>query len=390
MNISLPKHNLFVVKKQYAFIVDFSFLANFYQPIIGCDAINVYMQLANESDKQLGKPLNESKLDEFLELFSMNEKMFVECRKKLEAIGLMKSMYDSKNDKYYYVLIPAKNPSEIFNDNKFVSLLKKKTSDEQYEILKYLFSQKTFFLPYLIDISESLDYICDGKELLDIDYNEVSRLISGKLKSLITIDDSTKAILDKYSKSLNLIQIVNIISDSLDEINGSYLANNQKLINTLDYYFSVANTNKNNDIVVKRNKNLFLKNISQYEKEQIFKSYHDNSSFDYVRAIVKRDLTKEEYNFINKSLSICKKELINMAFDFYCSCIYTKGKINLVYMSKVIDTINIKGFNTCDDLLHFYDYSSTNRIKSIAHIHSTDFSQENKTNDGDIENILWK
>ncbi|GMO17014.1 MAG: DnaD domain protein [Mycoplasmoidaceae bacterium] len=390
MNIPLSKHNLFVVKKQYTFIVDFSFLANFYQPIIGCDAINVYMQLANESDKQLGKHLNESNLNDFLELFNMNEKMFIDCRKKLEAIGLMKSMYDSKNDKYYYVLMPAKNPNEIFNDNKFVSLLKKKTSEEQYEILKYLFAQKTFFLPYLVDISESLDYICDGKELLDIDYDEVSRLISSKLKCLITIDDSTKSILDKYSKSLNLVQIVNILSDSLDQENGSYSANNQKLINTLDYYFSIANSAKNDEIVIKRNKDLFLKNISQYEKEQIFKSYKNTSSFDYVRAIVKRDLSKEEYNFINQSLSVCKKELINMAFDYYCSCIYTKGKINLVYMGKAIDTINIKGFNTCEDLLHFYDYSSTNQIKAMTHIHSIDLTQDNKTNDVDAETILWK
>lgn len=98
-------------------------ITNLYQPIIGYTALAVYFTFWSESENQ--KIISLSSHEEILLRMKISTGEFIEARKQLEAVGLVKTKLEKANNIsiYHYVLYAPKTPSKFFNDALLYGLL---------------------------------------------------------------------------------------------------------------------------------------------------------------------------------------------------------------------------------------------------------------------------
>jgi replication initiation and membrane attachment protein DnaB len=317
---STISHTFFSVKKQYNFIIDNTILFDFYKPMIGVAATNLYIYLANEVNLQAQKPSKTTSFAEFLSQYEISDADFSANRKKLEAAGLLASFFSIEKNQYYFIINQILSPVQFFANNKFVSLLKSKLSPAEYEKLIYVYTDARPFVADITDISENFDILCTNKQLFAIDYDEMVKLISAKTKSFFSFDDSSKKIIDKYATTLNTAQILDFIFNSLIEKDNYYTIDNEKLLNVINAHFSTESANVANiSNKTVRNTNIFRtnNNVSSKEKQEIFAFYRNISTLEFIRRITKQDVTVEQCNFVSQALKDCPKDVLNLMFDYY-------------------------------------------------------------------------
>jgi replication initiation and membrane attachment protein DnaB len=265
--------------------------------MIGIDATNLYIYLTNEVSIQVQKPSKNSSFIEFLAHYEMSETNFIENRKKLEAVGLLNSFFSVEKNQYFFIINQILSPIQFFVNNKFISLLKSKLSSAEYEKLVYIYTDVRPFVSDITEISENFEFLCENKKIFTVNYDEMVKIISSKMKGFFVFDDSSKAILDKFASTLNSNQMLDIIFNSLIEKDNYYTIDNEKLLNIINAHFSAETTNS---ISTKqqfvRNTNIFRanNNVSLEEKREIFASYKNASTLEFLRYITKQDITVEQ------------------------------------------------------------------------------------------------
>lgn len=98
-------------------------ITNLYQPIIGYTALAIYFSFWSEYKIQ--KVLSYSSHEQFLNRMKMNPGTFLEARKLLEAVGLVKTRLEKIKDVkiYHYQLLAPRTPQGFFNDTLLFGLL---------------------------------------------------------------------------------------------------------------------------------------------------------------------------------------------------------------------------------------------------------------------------
>ncbi len=134
-------------------------LVSLYQPIIGVLAINLYLTLTND--------LNEDKIESdylshqhLMGLMLVNLDSIVEARKKLEAIGLLKTFYreDTINN-YIYVLYAPLSPNEFLNHPILNVVLYNNLGKLEYEKIVEKYRSKKIITKDFTDITTSFDKV---------------------------------------------------------------------------------------------------------------------------------------------------------------------------------------------------------------------------------------
>ena len=98
-------------------------ITNLYQPIIGHTALAVYFTFWSEAKNQ--RVISMSSHEQLLVRMKIATGEFVDARKALEAVGLLKTRLEKVNgfSIYHYELIPPKYPNKFFNDTLLYGLL---------------------------------------------------------------------------------------------------------------------------------------------------------------------------------------------------------------------------------------------------------------------------
>ena len=117
-------------------------LTNLYQPIIGYKAVSLFFTLLSEYDNQKINPIINHEM--IFARTQMNAGEFVDARRALEAIGLLKTyVSDLKGAKLYqYELYAPKTPKLFFDNTLFYGMLAEKIGDTEASKLKNLFNIK--------------------------------------------------------------------------------------------------------------------------------------------------------------------------------------------------------------------------------------------------------
>ncbi|MBO8156443.1 MAG: DnaD domain protein [Bacillaceae bacterium] len=112
-------------------------LTHLYQPLIGVTAVTIYQTFINEYHVQ-SRIRESSTHHALMNIMNLNLDQFYEDRKKLEAIGLLRTyVQDDENARtYFYVLIPPFSVKAFFQDPMLSILLKHHVGDAQYKRLK--------------------------------------------------------------------------------------------------------------------------------------------------------------------------------------------------------------------------------------------------------------
>ncbi len=144
----IPSHIMKVLANQdflevrlASLIADFDrdTLSNLYQPIIGFEALSLYMTLWSEANNEKISPLCTH--EQLFLRMRMPAGMFVEARKYLEATGLLKT-FVSKGEEfkiYHYEVYAPKSPRGFFDDALLYGMLIKSIGENNANRLKSIY-----------------------------------------------------------------------------------------------------------------------------------------------------------------------------------------------------------------------------------------------------------
>ena len=138
-NNILPADTYVVINKSIIDTEDRKILTMLYQPVIGPIAIMLYFSLWSDLDKSdiISKEFTHHHLITNMQL-SLEE--IVTERRKLEAIGLLKTFYKEENiNNYIYQLYSPITASEFFNHPILNVVLYNNTGKKEYEEIKSYF-----------------------------------------------------------------------------------------------------------------------------------------------------------------------------------------------------------------------------------------------------------
>ena len=354
---------LFLVFQKYGEIINNDLLTDLYKPIIGKEAIDLYLTFSNEAKKQSihkTKPLD-------LENFLINNKIDINkfnlYRNYLEAFNLLTTyLKTSENESNYYFFVNQPlSFSEFIQNPKFRHLLISSIGDFEYERLQYMYSTKRIYDAQ--NVSTTFDAIFGN-----LDIHKVSKLNFEKLYENIAKDNSiivsikpeSKKIIENYfnSYNLSLYELQHVIVTCLQKNpSGIYEPNHDLLkIKFKDYIEKNINIDKIEKNDVKRDHSIFTSEPTNELLEAIFIDYEFYNSEQYLHSIFKSNLDIEEIKLINllRSSFSLPDSLINMMLDF---CTYKlKGKINKKYLVKMAKTINALNIKTPHELYNYLMY----------------------------------
>ena len=159
----LPADNYIVINKTILNENDNKILTMLYQPIIGITAINLYMTLCHDLDKN--EFMSEECSHHHL-MTSMRIKLedIVIAREKLEAIGLLKTYFKSGDDvnNYIYELFSPLSASEIFSHPILNIVLYNNVGKKEYEKLVDKFKLPRVNISSYEDITKNFDEVFDS------------------------------------------------------------------------------------------------------------------------------------------------------------------------------------------------------------------------------------
>ena len=119
---------------------DISTLINLYQPIIGYAAVSVYLTLVIEAKNQ--KATSIISHGQLLNKLQICSSSFLDARKKLEALGLVKTKLETldRTKIYHYSIFSPKTPFKFFDDVLLYGYLIKALGTTDARRLKSIYS----------------------------------------------------------------------------------------------------------------------------------------------------------------------------------------------------------------------------------------------------------
>lgn len=137
----IVKENDYLEVNLNSLVADYDYLTltNLYQPIIGYKAVGLYFTLLTEVNNQKINPIINHKT--LFDRMQMSASDFVDSRKLLEAVGLLKTFVsDLKDNKFYqYELFAPKTPKLFFDNTLLYGMLIKSIGETDANKLRNIY-----------------------------------------------------------------------------------------------------------------------------------------------------------------------------------------------------------------------------------------------------------
>ena len=260
-NNILPADTYIVINKSIIDETDRKILTMLYQPVIGPLPIMLYFSLWSDLDKSkiMSKEYTHHHLSTNMHL-TLDE--VLEARRKLEAIGLLKSFYKEENiNNYIYQLYSPKKAYDFFNHPILNVILYNNTGKKEYEKIKEYFKIPRININGYEDVTASFsevftsvpltsyDILNDDirqKNVLNLNINTnfdfdflINSLPNSIDKSKIFTKDTKELILElSFLYDLDVIKMQDIISTCLNE---KGTINKEELRKTCRNYYQFDN-----------------------------------------------------------------------------------------------------------------------------------------------------
>lgn len=209
MNSVLRETDYFIVYNNYQ---NYDFgreLNTLYLPLIGANAVKLYEFLfykilndENMTDKILHFNITEN--------LAMDIKKILLARKKLEALGLIKSYYynaDSEH-RYVYEILSPLSFSEFLSNTLLSELLKNTLGDSEFDLIKNKYPSSKVSFKVFTDVSAKFSDLYDSQDPFDLandtktkgpnfseyyfDFNKLNAILSSKYIDLILENSSLR------------------------------------------------------------------------------------------------------------------------------------------------------------------------------------------------------
>lgn len=295
----LPADSYLVVNKSFLNENDRKLLTTLYQPIIGTVAICLYFTLWSDLNKT-NIISNEFTHHHLMNSMGLKLDEIVIARKKLEALGLLKTFYKEGNiNNYIYELYSPLSPLEFFSNPILSSSLLASIGKKEYQMLV------SYFKPLKLNISEFENITSSFSDIYKMDIK--------------TIEDVTeKDIISKEKNDISINDVLDFdyIKESIPKgilSNNAFSASLIKLLNRLAYLY-----NFDNDTMIELLKNS-INEKGTFNEEKLKKNCKNLFSFenDGIPKLIFK--SKNDVKVDNKNIKDIKQKLIEC---FECTTPY--------------------------------------------------------------------
>ena len=172
---------------------DFINLRNLYTPILGLFPVSIY-QLLIDCNKLNQKNFQYSSLEYLKNVLKIDENTFENNRKKLEAVGLMRTFEKADNKTFLFVLNKPLTPLQFKNNSFLYRELLKVINEQDFERIFFYqketsfdksdFKEKTVKFYDLFDISKHQNFSAQEDNTLEIPLNANFDSVNQAIESL--------------------------------------------------------------------------------------------------------------------------------------------------------------------------------------------------------------
>ena len=391
-------NNRFSVKDYYCVYNDFDTskrskeLHNLYLPLIGNDAISLYTFFGSKmlSDRNLSKSYLHY---DILDNLGLSDNKFLIARKKLEALGLIQSLYFDNNGigQFIYKIKEALSFEEFFNTPVLAKLLENTLGSSNYsELVNYYSLDKVSFKSFE-DISAKFSDVFRLENLNDFSFDYItSKSVNGpnfdeyffdfdKLNFYLANSYLTDVISDPEVKNriLGLAHIYKMtpedmssaIEKSVEISNGASEIN----INVLSDYIAQLNVNVRKQEVPTLdrmiNKNLVGEKEEQLTEDEKFAKEVDNTNFvEYLNKQVGIVISKIDAKNIEELQSKYNfpTGVLNILLEYSIKQSGNNSVPHINYIDKIASTWSAQKLFGAKDAIDFVRANRNKKTKATS------------------------
>ncbi|URM52795.1 hypothetical protein [Mycoplasma sp. SG1] len=270
--------NFTVTSNSLFFDIDNKTLLYLYQPIIGANAISLYLvclnylSVENRSLKITQSTGTSVTFNYICKLLKVDFNDLLIAKKTLEAVGLLKTFVDNTNKDIIFSLIPPLTPNKFFSNEFLKNAFLYYVKDEYFQFTKKLFITRKISYKNYTDISSEISETFDQNILRDFE-----QLTNRKEEDLNDLNDNTNdgeihltdrhyntpntINYEKFSHFLKLYKLENVVNDEILNFLQSF-----KVEYNLDYEILLKEYKNFYDKEGKLDHNNYLKLIEHFEK----------------------------------------------------------------------------------------------------------------------------
>ena len=358
-------------KKEQKLVIDYKVLVRLYGPIIGSNALSIYLLF--ESEMSLNKNIKVSfSISRLLKLLQLKEDAFNEAIETLKQYSLIKYKANSKKENdFLFVVYPTKTALEFFDTAKLNNSLQVLVDETYYQQVYDYFMSSAINEDEYVDIDE----LSSQKDINEEEFYEQFYEKYPVISSSTAFNDKTKKEIARLKKLFNL----------------DYIEIENSLLNSFDYSNDqlVIDLNKFNSFVEQK-----FKDKNKESDEMIEKAFNNERSIAYYKKLSGRSaLLPSETAMINELLDKYQisEGVLNVVINYYFT--YKKQTMGLPknYFAKIIEDMLIANVKTTLDAMNYFR-NLNNRIKSYKNKENFNSKvekveekviHENKTNSND-------
>lgn len=171
-----------------------------YQPLIGKDAVSLYLTLSSIVDR---RNMRSEKMSHrcYFDLYSLKQTAFLHARYKLEGIGLLNT-YSDNNDDYTYLLCAPLTAKNFLKDAILGLYLYSQLSKESFDFITSHFKIEKLDKASLKNITKTFDEVYTSKIEMQQTYEKFQYLLGKKPGKSIKIKNNTFDF-DKFLNQIN-------------------------------------------------------------------------------------------------------------------------------------------------------------------------------------------
>lgn len=363
-----------------------------YLPLLESDAIKLYQFLSTKilNDKNMTNNLLHF---DIVDNLGLDIKKIFLIRKKLEAIGLLKTYYWQNGEKvvYVYKLLKPLSFSEFFENNLLSMLLRNTLGDSNYNLIVNKFKKNIVNFNDFKEITAKFSEVFSTENLDDYSFDNISKRVEqtgpnldkyyfdfSKLTYLLSNKYLTD-ILDNSELKNNILELAHLykvtpsemadaIEHSVDNTSGGLDINLDELKDYLAQLF--INVKKQDVPTLKNMLNKHLINDT-YSKDRELSPLEQLAqtmdSLNYIEFLNKKHnliLSKVDGNNINKLVNKYNfsSGVLNVLLDYAIIESKSSGIPNFNYLDKIASTWSNKRLVSALDAMNFVN-SNRNNIR---------------------------
>lgn len=388
--INLVENDLYVVNNEYFYQNYSRELNSLYLPIIGSNAIKLY-------DYLFYKLVDENKLSNKYIHYDLSSNLAIDikqiflARKKLEALGLIKTYYRKEDNRtmYIYKICRPLSFIEFFSNELLSEFLKNSLDDSTYQELRNRYDTSKIVFESFEEVSASFSEVYDSDIELDykkedvgpnlaeyyFDFKKLNYYLANAYLDVILEDSQLK---NKILELAHLFKVspedmASAIEKSIDISSAGTEINLENLKNYLSQLFINVKRQDVPTLDSRLNKELYNEAYAEDKnehspKEKFAKKLDSMNYVDFLRE--RHSIILSEIDSRNTILKIQEKYsfsagVLNVLLDYSIRESNGQGLPHFNYIDKIASTWSNQNLRYAIDAINFVATSSVNFKKSI-------------------------